>query len=135
MKDWWEEYIGIPFKDNGLTREGASCWGLLRMVMKDKKNIDLPEYDWVDSRDLLRVVQAMSTGREIWAPVSSPQPFDGVLMRTDVKGRSIECHVGVMATESLMLHIEKATRSLLVRIDHPIIQRRIVGFYRYVGEQ
>ena len=42
--NWVEGYVGIPFKYNGASPSGASCWGLCHLVLKEQAGIDTPTY-------------------------------------------------------------------------------------------
>jgi len=68
---WWVEYIGIPYLAYGDTRAGCSCWGLVRLVWREKLNYDVPDFLSVKTReDLAR----MTTGAQ-WRQLEKPEPF------------------------------------------------------------
>lgn len=53
-----EDYEGIPYKHRGRTRNGADCWGLIRIVYAEEYGIDLKDasYDedfWETDNPLL----------------------------------------------------------------------------------
>lgn len=39
---WCREWIGIPFRDRGRSRDGVDCWGLVRLVHADRLGVYLP---------------------------------------------------------------------------------------------
>lgn len=39
-----EHYVGIPYRDKGLTLEGVNCWGLVRLIYFDVLGVVLPTY-------------------------------------------------------------------------------------------
>ena len=43
MHDWVRPYLVVPWLEDGRTREGADCWGLVRLVLAEQAGIDLPE--------------------------------------------------------------------------------------------
>ncbi|PHP68176.1 phage tail protein [Zhengella mangrovi] len=124
-------YVGLPFKADGLDRRGLHCWGLVRLVLKEQCGIDLPAYGDVSAADLLAVSRRMEAGQvaEDWRQVYQPRAFDVVLMRAH--GRPATVHCGIMADHSTLLHVEEATDSVLVPLQHPMIRHRLAGFFRH----
>ena len=51
---WSNDYIKVPFKDHGRTKEGSDCWGLARIIYQERLGIILPTYDEVYSDTLDR---------------------------------------------------------------------------------
>lgn len=39
---WAVKYIGIPYVRGGCTEYGADCWGLVRLVLRQERGIDMP---------------------------------------------------------------------------------------------
>ena len=85
----------------------------------------LPSYGEIDARDLIAVARGMASAQEAWDIVDDPQAFDVVLMR----GRSRVWHVGVMTDPAHVLHTERATDAVRVRLVD--IRGRVQGFRRY----
>lgn len=61
---WASDYIGLPFADHGRTREGADCWGLVRLVYAEVFNLALPSYasTYTDAHDQASVSAAVERG-------------------------------------------------------------------------
>lgn len=130
---WAERYVGLPFADGGRDIDGLDCWGLVRLVLKEQKSIDVPSYGEISAADLMKV--ARTIGRECladpWKTVSVPHAFDVVVMSSPrVAGRSVS-HCGIMVDERRFLHVEQHTHSVLVPITHPTVRNRIRGYYRH----
>lgn len=135
---WASPYIGLPFIDGGRSLAGVDCEGLCRLVMTAHAgNPPIPEYGMLSADGLISVARSIGDNAALppWLKVESPRPFDWVLMtgreKVDGRPRTMVCHLGIMITETLMLHIEKATHSVAARIDDQRVRGRIVGFVRH----
>lgn len=125
---WVGAYIGIPFADGGRGRSACDCWGLVRLVYGDLLGIDLPGYGEISAHDLARVSHRIRTDSAArpWLPVESEaRPFDVLVMR----GRPL--HVGVMVDAGHVLHVEAATSSVVVPLDHPQVRWRRLALHRH----
>lgn len=135
LPDWSGMYVGLPFKEGGRDRQGLDCYGLLRLVINERFDGAIPEYEGIayrqgHDRDLLAAL--MDERIRLWTPVpmGSERPGDGALLR--VMGRPI--HVGVVVSSGWMLHIEKDCDSVLERFDAGSRWgRRLLGFYRHAA--
>lgn len=129
---WWNKYLPIPFKEKGRTFEGCDCWGLVRLILQEKKAVSLPSYDdlYESTKDKKAVESAIIDGTEDeWIPVLDPQPFDMVLL--DILG--IPMHVGIVTKEGFMLHCMNGVGT--VHEDYTSVRwvSRVKGFYRWRG--
>jgi len=132
---WAGRYVGIPFADNGSSREGCNCWGLVRLVLLQERAIDLPTYGEISAADLLKAARAFDADCKLapWHPVARDkvQAFDVALMHamTQDEGRRVPAHVGILISRSRVLHVWRATDAVHRPLDHPRI--RVIGFYRH----
>jgi len=137
---WANDYVGLPFLDNGRSRStGVDCWGLYRLVLKERRGILLPAFDTIDSLNREAVVQTMaaeSNMNETWLPVplDCADDYDCVLMRSVfsnrhgmLEGGSI--HVGCFVAPRYVLHIEKKHDAVLQTVKN--LEDRITGIYRH----
>lgn len=126
---WWAPYIGLPF---GEGPGEVTCWSLIARVYRDRLGVDLPAYGEISARDLARVARRMGADSAVepWLPVSAPRALDVAIMRSG-RGGNMICHVGVMVNASGLLHVEEATASVVVPINHYSVRSRIAGFRRY----
>ena len=129
---WADRYIGLPFCDLGFDRSGVHCWGLAVMIYRGELAIDLPRYDFISARDLVRAANRIEIERIIgpWVEVSEIREFDVILMRSTIAGVA---HIGVAASPRHVLHVHRGADSACVPIGHDTIRRRgsIVGCYRH----
>jgi cell wall-associated NlpC family hydrolase len=130
---WTKDYVGIPFKDQGRTRTGCDCWGLVRLIYESELSIELPDYGEISASDLREVSKHItnSNAHEPWAVVDSPQVFDVVVMR--FYGSKYVGHVGVVVDplQKTLIHTERGHDSVIVRFDDFRIRHRLVGFRRH----
>lgn len=131
------EYVGIPWLERGRTRDGCDCWGLVRIVYKDKWDIELPsydaEYDTIADRAHLKALmdnRSEEFMKDGWHEIypGEERPGDGVLMRLG----SYPIHVGIVQSSGRLLHIDFGmASSALESYKQPKLCKRIVGFYRH----
>lgn len=126
-----QDYTGIPWRPKGRDRStGLDCWGLLCLVFRKERNIELPEYGGIDPsdeglvRDLFSHDWPIKGFREV---TGNPWPMDVILFR--VLGSPT--HVGVVADKCRVLHMMEGAGSCIIRLDDPRWSRRIEGVYRY----
>lgn len=128
--------MGLPF-DAEDREPGCHCWGLVRRVLAAERQIYLPSYAETSAADTLAIAGEFRRGRRTgpWLPVVAPQAFDVVLMHAAVSGaedgRRAPIHCGVLVSPRHVLHVEAATHSVAVALDHWSVQPRIVGIYRH----
>jgi hypothetical protein len=138
---WAGTYVGIPYRDHGADRSGCDCWGLVRLVYRERAGVILPAYaaDYDDERDTDGVARCVEAARASgsWRRVDPPaQPLDIAEMLSLLRSRRgwsyPPLHVGVVLALGWLLHTEVATGSVLVRSDDPTLGRRIAGYWRHV---
>ncbi len=128
-----KSYIGIPFVDTDTGgRNGTNCWGIVRLVYKEQKNMILPgyddRYDGIDDLEGLdRVVN--ETIAESWRRVTKPEPFDAIITRWN----GAMSHIGVVIDRRFFIHTRLGIDSGEEEYVSRIWRQRVVGFYRYVG--
>lgn len=130
MNDWWGDYVGLRFVDGGRTRSAIDCWGLCRLVLKERANIDVPTYGGISAMDLGKVATVVSDAVHfdgIWNLVTQPDALDVAVMR---QGRG-PAHLGIMISPTMLLHAQEASNSVVVAIKHPSVAFRLKGFYRH----
>lgn len=125
---WSNNYIGIPFKYKGRTKEGLDCWGLTRLIYQNEYNISLPTLsDNYEDADIERISDLIAQYKEGWESVDSPSEGDVVLFR--VMG-SVS-HIGVAVSETHFIHAREGYDSAIESFDSPYWKRRISGYFKY----
>lgn len=127
----FDRYVGIPYVDKGRLITGCDCWGLLWLVYREQRGIDVPSYseDYVTGADRKALSRLIADELEPWREVDagSERPFDAVLMR---EGRFVR-HIGVVMEPGRLLHVSSGAASLIERYREGALKHRVVGFYRY----
>lgn len=134
---WSNEYIGLPFLANGRGRSGIDCWGLYRLVLKEKAGVDLPAWDTVNADNGQEIADTMrlEADSEEWPTVdlADAYHFDCVLMRAFFIGRGVmyagPTHVGCFVYPGRVLHIEKRCDSVCVPVRD--VAYRITSVHRH----
>jgi cell wall-associated NlpC family hydrolase len=134
---WVADYIGLPFADNGRTRDGVDCFGLLRLVLSERFGIHLPAFAGavVSTEDAAEIARIIRGEMQPWAeiPKGHARAGDVVLMRL----RNQPCHVGLVVSPvrsgAWMLHAEVGTDSCLDSYDGARWRGRVIGIFRYKG--
>lgn len=129
---WVEPYLLIPFLNDGRDINGCDCWGLVRLIMKNKAHIDVPSYGEVSGLEIAKTARSMIEGFETkwWKPVEKPNLFDVVVMRRH--GMQDIGHAGIMVNDKELVHTEKKSGPVMVSIDMPQIKSRIRFIRRHV---
>jgi cell wall-associated NlpC family hydrolase len=134
---WIADYLSLSWKEAGRERDGADCWGVLYLVLRDQFGIVIPRFDGVGwksgetaaerqvARQHLAAVMAdeqnLAPWSLIWDKAAAPadqvlgaglaRPGDCVHMRMVTS----LMHVGVVVAPGWMLHIEEPSAAILAR--------------------
>ena len=131
---WSNAYLGLPWARSGSSREGCTCWGLVRLVYAERCGIDLPDYAGMlaDIANAEAVGAIFDSEKRIfpWRPVDlgSIRPFDLLVFRRAGQDRHVGIATGV---PSHMLHITSSEDSRLADFGKPPWASRLSGAYRH----
>ncbi|MCG5247987.1 NlpC/P60 family protein [Methylorubrum extorquens] len=132
---WSEPYIGLPWQDRGLARDGVACWGLARLVYAEVLGLAVPDYAAevasLDNRAKVATVYADGTMLGPWrsVPESEAREFDILVFRR----AGLDAHVGIVVAPGRMLHITSGQDSAIVSYADGRWAPRISGVYRHVA--
>lgn len=127
----FDRFVGIPYLDRGRSLVGLDCWGLVVMVFRELRGIELPSYSesYVTASDRAAIAKLVAGELEPWAEIepANEQAFDVVLMR---EGRYPR-HVGIVTAPGQLLHVQDGETSRIERYRSGMLMHRVVGFFRY----
>ena len=131
MLHWVRLYIGIPYLKNGRNKnKGLDCWGLVRLVLSEQFDLNLPSYEVIyDEEDNFSELPTLiDMNKELIKnkKVLTPEIGDIVLVRT----RGLLSHIGLYVGDDFVLHIERHKNSIIEKLSSPRINKRIEGYYR-----
>ncbi len=125
---WANNYVGIPFKYKGRTKDGLDCWGLVRLIYINEYDITLPSFSTeYEDADYDRISDLIAQYKEGWEQVETPSVGSIVLFR--VMGE--ETHVGVALSDTHFIHAREGYDSAIESFDSPYWKKRIVGYFKY----
>ena len=75
----FSRYIGLPFKCGGRDQNGLDCWGLVVLLYRELRGIELPACTGYESIDDWRTIRTLiDTACANWTVVETPTMFDVV---------------------------------------------------------
>ncbi len=127
-KHWSEDFLGLPFKDLGRTRDGVDCWGLVRLVLGEF-GVHVPSYaeGYATASERAEISGLINGAKTFWHPVEDVHELDVATFR---RGR-FDCHVGIVVKPGLMLHIDEAIPACIESYDSGYWKPRQTGFWRH----
>lgn len=125
------DYIRIPFKEHGRTRDGADCWGLACIIYAEQLGIELPALTGYEhTKDKARISTIIKSESISWDFIKpgDEKPFDIAVFK--MLGQPM--HVGVVVKPGLMIHCERGS-GVYITYYYKENQwdRRLEGFFRY----
>lgn len=131
---WSSPYIGLPWQERGLTRDGIACWGLACLVYRECLGITLPDYAaqiaCIAEKAEVAAVFADSTaaaGPWISKAAEEAEDFDILVFRVG----ALDAHVGIQAWPGHMLHITSGQDSAIIDYGRNPWKHRLTGVYRH----
>jgi cell wall-associated NlpC family hydrolase len=128
IKDFVNLAIGVPFVDQGRSKNGWDCWGLVYCGY-EFKGVHIPSYANISALDHGKVIKQIQEGLDDWVMVSPTQvqPWDVVLIRNG----SFPDHVGLVVKKGKMLHVDPYVNTCIEDYNSILWASRVVGIFRY----
>lgn len=130
LPSWITNYVGLPFLELGRSSSGIDCWGLVKLVYKDRLDVMLPDYlEYSSVGEKSEVEAVINKGKQIhWEKVSNPEQLDVILF--NIYNRPL--HVGVVLDSFQFMHSPQDNFVRVENFTDRIWKNRVEGFYRYV---
>ncbi len=141
MTLWASKYIGLPFVDGGRDMTGCDCWGLVRLVLRERGGIEVPSFAHiaaVNARAVRDEIARNATGGD-WIEVArgDARALDVIEMRggLDINGtlQAAGTHVGLVVARGQLMHIEHGIDAVLQPFTGPLVRSRLRRFFRHKG--
>jgi probable lipoprotein NlpC len=128
MSSWWNNYVGIPYKDGGRDRTGCDCAGLVCLIYKEQLGIDVDhDFGFYDPADRTHSVELLDDLSKDWQEVQEPRDFDVVRLRVF----SDPCHLGIIVNGgNHILNIRKGVRAVIEPLNRRPWSTRIDSYWR-----
>lgn len=128
---WVAAYIGIPFQARGRTLEtGVDCYGLLRLVLGERFQCELPEYlGYGRNCDPAEVGSYVVEHLGFWREIEPGRERAGDALLLKCLGEPM--HVALVVAPGAMLH---TFRKACSRVEDYTAQKwrdRVIAIYRH----
>lgn len=124
-------YIRIPFKEHGRSRNGADCWGLACIIFQEERGIELPSLTgYENTKDRVRISDIIKSESITWDFIEpkDEQAFDIAVFR--MMGQPM--HIGIVVKPGVMIHCERGSGVYITEYyKEGQWDRRLEGFFRY----
>jgi cell wall-associated NlpC family hydrolase len=124
----YAQYVGLPYRLGGRDRDGIDCWGLVRLVLQEQFNVEIPSLAYEAEPRIEVFDQLSDETRETYKMLQVETPIVGDVALLRVGGHIT--HVGIIVAPGILLHTMDEVDSVVERIDTHRIARRIEGYYR-----
>lgn len=127
----FDRFVGIPYLDRGRSIVGLDCYGLVRLVFRELRGLELPSYveRYVSAADRAAIASLIAGELDPWDEIApgGEMPFDAVLIRE----LDAVSHIGLVVTPGMMLHVAAGETSRIERYRSGALKHRVAGFFRY----
>ena len=120
------KFFQIPYRNNGRDFNGCDCYGLVKLLAKEKQGITLPDFNYenAQSNDNEKFFNQEKNNHH-WKRC---EPKEGAIIVIRIEG--IAKHIGYMLDATSFMHITQQGVSV-GNIEHHLFKSRIVGFWSY----
>ena len=125
----FSDLLGKGFKFEARGPDKYDCWGICMEVSK-RTGKPLPSYQSYEDLGL-RNLEIRSRGDSDFVKLQKPEPFCIIAFHSLSK---YVTHMGIVLEDcKRFIHIREQTSVCIERINTQVWQRKLQGFYKYVG--
>lgn len=141
IPDWAGDYIGLPYIEEGNTRAGVDCFGLIDLIHTERLGGPLPQYKGLHwhtadtaikrGRNVMEIVPhavKYASGFEE-VRLDAARLGDGLMLRQ--RGHPIHC--GLVLAPGWMIHATEDDGVCIEPYDGLMWKHRVLACYRRVG--
>jgi hypothetical protein len=133
-QEWWNQFVGVPFKEHGNRRTGANCWGLVQLVYSEILNMELPDKIDHGSVAFQKTSELIVEEKRLsaWLDILPHERADFDVVVLMIGG--LPCHVGVVCNGGKhFLHVIAGANSVIENLDGLRWGGRIESYWRFVA--
>jgi len=127
-----EWVYSLKYVDGGRDKSGVDCWGLIVVLNKELRNIDIPDYPSIVLSGLDTCEKTSGElkkqlgSQNLFHEVNTPEYGDAVLI--NVMGNPL--HIGFVLDDSMMLHTGRKHGVVTENFRGMKWKSKIAGIYR-----
>ena len=130
MYEWCGKYVGIPFVSGGRDKTGCDCYGLVRLILHDEYDYDLPLLigDYTNALCIEETKKLFTENIPILSGEKISEPEEKAVVLMKMRGRL--CHVGLYAGDGYIIHSRHNLGAVCERFSSPQLAGCVEGWYR-----
>lgn len=127
---WYSKYIGTPWKALGRDKNGADCYGLVRLILKEQYGIMIPSLinDYSDVENKEEIENLINAQKPLLTGALLETPEEGAIILFESRG--FTAHIGIVVSNKYLIHTTSSQGAVLMPLKSQYIQNRIKGYYR-----
>ena len=130
MYDWVKKYVGIPFVSGGRDETGCDCYGLVRLILRNEYDFELPILigGYTDALCIEETKKLFLENIPVLCGDKCEVPEEKTVALMRMKGRL--CHVGLYAGDGYIIHSRHSLGAVCERLSSPQLAGCVEGWYR-----
>ena len=115
----FKDFIGIPYKNLGREKSGCDCYGIVKLIFKEKRDILLPDFtellydkDWYKEHNHI-----LDNIWDSWVEVVYPYQVYDLLLFYSFELKSVVNHLGLVIDDDKFLHISSKYSSKVDKLN------------------